>query len=267
MEHATRIKAFALGCALLAAGGVAAHLWGASSSARADAPLAVQECTLRTPIDTTVYFGTSPGTRWSKVQDYMADAGITFDYGSSTLLNVRLCGTEGQPSCRPFLARIQSERSNTCLTREIAEDGRLRMLGRLWTPRNTPVATGARWGFSAQSATGEVYLLLRGTTAYAMYDSAGVTQFAPAGVWSWSFCPDGMTARHPKGEWRQIPTGDTQPPCGMGTDTVPSEEDPTELTSYGWMACVNGCCRFYGSPPPPGNPEPRPRPDRPRGGE
>jgi hypothetical protein len=39
------------------------------------------------------------------------------------------------------------------------------------------------------------------------------------------------------------------------------EEEENELT-YGWMACVSGCCRFYGPQPGGGlgNPGPRPNP-------
>ena len=150
------------------------------------------------------------------------------------------------------------------------------MLGRLNTPRNAPVpdSIGGRWGFTKANASGVVYLLLRGTTAYAMYDSAGVTAFAPAPAWKWSFCAHARTAPYPEALWKQMPPTDTVPPCDP-TAEHGGREDPEpvpELTSYGWMACVSGCCRFYGSPPPDDpdvphpNPRPRPRPaNRPAG--
>lgn len=284
MEHAMRIKAFALGCALLVGGALAAdHLSGAPAGAEADAPLAAQECTARTPVDTTRYFGTAPGAPWDSVRAYMRSARIDFDIGSPTTLPVRLCAEPGKASCRTFVLTISSEASNICLTGNEAQDGKLRMLGLLETPgQAVPDSIGARWGFTAANASQEVYLLLRGTTAYAMYDSAGVTAFTPTGNWKWSFCPHLAPPKpYAEARWRSMPATDTVPPCSPDAEHASEHANfaftpGEELTSYGWMACVSGCCRFYGSPPsdpdeeeeeeeerPRPDPRPRPRP-RPR---
>jgi hypothetical protein len=281
MKHATRIKTFALGCALLTGGGVAAHLWAAPPAP--DALAAVEACTARTPVDTTLYFDVDGTYSWDRVAAYMQDAGIQFSSIGSSVGPVRMCVDPANPSCRPFVLAIQSEKSNVCLTEGEAQDGQLRILGRLWTPPGKPVPPeiGARWGFPAENRSGAVYLLLRGTTAYAMYESNGMTAFAPAPAWKWSFCQHSAPpAAGAPAEWREKP-GDEAPPCNpthLGAQVRPGEqpgEPIAELTSYGWMACVNGCCRFYGSPPPGDGEEeeeeehgrerparPRPRPNR-----
>ncbi|HEX2203375.1 MAG TPA: hypothetical protein VHG91_08755, partial [Longimicrobium sp.] len=188
------------------------------------------------------------GLPWSTVQAYLG--GVSFAEDSADTGNVKVC-----EECNAFRARVVSEKRSYCL-KESDLQGSLRLVG-MMVALEPPVGKQPS-GFGPQNKGDALYLFARGTQAYVMYQARSLPN-QPAGdtsvvvpAWSFHFCADGGHGNRSKAAARWIPdtvteiTGDAAQVKGKDDDVVGGGGGQL---SYGWMACANGCCQFYGPPP------------------
>jgi hypothetical protein len=243
-----------------------------AGGATPDPAPAPQVCPPPPAVDTTKYFNTQGGQPWDQVEKFIADSSVSFEVGVSDVRRVRLCDGAA-PSCQPLLLQLRSEEGTTCLTQESLQ-GQLRMVG-------TVQARGAGYrpafGLGPDNYDHLVYLLLRDSTVYALYQNLdGRTAFArPDTVgnrWYYAFHPEVGVAEfeHPGALWKQrtkqfnlrtavtaeyatetlrARRGGPAEPVEFGAMPRADGEAAQTFFDYGWMACAAGCCQFHGSPP------------------
>jgi hypothetical protein len=245
MHRPKRMIPFALACALLALSGCArggdenAADGGGAAPADSAAGSRVAACTPPPPVP----FDTVSGQPWAPVAQYLSGRSFT-PPGRKT--KVRLCRG---PNC-VLVASIQSDNATNCLSNP-GTDNQLRLLGIVVAVNGTDAP---RLGFTPENTGDTVYLLSKAGKGYSLYRNGtnNTTQWVPntAGSgWQFNFCDDGRQHPHASARWKKYDGGGS---VAAPRDTLGGDiEDPTEIAT-GWMACVNGCCRFYGSPPPGG---------------
>ena len=182
------------------------------------------------------------GVPWSQVQAYLQQLQWADD--SAAVGDVQLCAR-----CTKFSTRVVSEARSYCTRKQ--DLAQLRAIGVM---KALQPPTGQQpSGFGPQNKGDSLYLFARGDSAYVIYQArsqpnnpAGDTTVVAAG-WSFHFCADGGHGTRSKAaaQWRPdtLATTTTQT---RGKGEVGSGGGQL---SYGWMACANGCCQFYGPPP------------------
>jgi hypothetical protein len=131
--------------------------------------------------------------------------------------------------------------------------------------------TGANQGMfgNPENDSSFVYLVVRGASTYAIFPTTNnqgktVIGYVPGtngARWNFKYCKDDGHGKD--AEFGEYAPADWEK-CSSPALGAPGSGSENELT-YGWMACVNGCCRFYGPQPGGGvgnpmRPDPKPRP-------
>ncbi len=205
---------------------------------------------------------TGPTQPWSLVTAYLAQNPLASDSFSAP---VRLC-----KGCAQIPATLRPL-ANTCAIS--SKTGETWLMGRVET---TAPLSGANLSmFGLQNDSSRVYLVTKGKVVYAIYpkrvkvgsdSSAMVIAYVP-GIkpntprWNFITCPD--PAHGSAAAWGEYTPNDTTgivctPLKAAGDLTVQNADgdsaaqvgEPGEELAYAWMACINGCCRFYGPQPP-----------------
>jgi len=200
---------------------------------------------------------TGPEQPWSLVTTYLQQNPLAPD---SMVGEVTLC-----KSCNQIQGRLRPL-ANTCAIR--AKTGETWLMGRIATSTRLTGANIPMFGPGNDSSL--VYLVTKGKATYVIYPMLeqgrwiigyvrGINPNTPR--WNFMTCPD---TAHGKAAWGTYKAGST-PQCGQMRMTADSQAgkdstelgggDPGEELSYSWMACIGGCCRFYGPQPPFGGEE------------
>ncbi|HEX6749857.1 MAG TPA: hypothetical protein VF092_21370 [Longimicrobium sp.] len=234
------------------------------AAAAAPAAAAAQVPCTPPPAVPPSYFTAANGQPWSQVTRFLIDYGVMFPVGDAR--PVVPCRGQG---CGPADMTIWAAKGVNCLTKAMAEQDSLRILGLVtWSTGAKPASIG----FGTRNANQQVYLMVKGDTGIALFQTPGgrtrvIYESVTAG---WQFTyeehPD-STVRPPAAQWRQtfLATGAMRPggaaASGGGPGVVWDVERLLQTgLSYAWMACASGCCQFQGTgdggpvgnPPPPG---------------
>ena len=189
------------------------------------APRPAAAAALPPEVDPARDFSLATGQPWARAEGYLAR--LDFSQGVSDRTRAPFCR-----GCAAADVSIAPERRSLHLRADAFPEG-MRVVLRF--VRHDRVAA-PRLGFPEGAAGDTSYMLVTSpTSAVVMYrDVAGRIAFTEP----WTLRPtvDEHRWSEPTARWR--------------TDAA-TALDPAP-TPWGWMACVNGCCRFYGSPPPVG---------------
>ncbi|HEX2203376.1 MAG TPA: hypothetical protein VHG91_08760 [Longimicrobium sp.] len=222
-----RLLAALLGCALAACAAPRRTEGPAAAPEAALRSAAPQSCAVLPPAFSDTILGP-----WPAFEKWVA-ARASFAEGSTATALVPLCR-----DCVAVTTEIVSETRTPCATRENLT-GNHRLLGML------RVKDGGAWNRENPSAGDSLYLFAddAGSTIV-VYRNGALTATLPRDDWHFYYCQHGEHTV-PRAEWRDREV------AGIRRSAADFDDDDGSggQLSYGWMACANGCCQFYGPPP------------------
>lgn len=174
---------------------------------------------------------------WQGLLTALADSGISFPdvSGNDDTATVKLCR-----NCDSVRVEIRSGNQTPCLRASDLQGGLNRITGMFIVLDTFPAQR--QWNALYPGDTVFTFVNAKAGPATLVYNNNGTTKSAPSNAWMFWFCEDGaQNPKTPQAQWR--PRG-TPPPATAGD----VGEGSTGGT-YGWMACVSGCCQFYTPPP------------------
>lgn len=167
---------------------------------------------------------------WQGLLDSLAADGVAFPdvAGNADTTSVKLCRT-----CSSVRVEIRSSNMTPCLAPGDLT-GQPRITGMFVVLDTFP----AQQGWETIPA-GDSIFAFTGTTggpATLVYEHGGSGKASPSNSWMFWYCQDGhVNGTAPRAEWK--PRDGAQ----AGTATATAADGGT----YGWMACISGCCEFY----------------------
>lgn len=167
------------------------------------------------------------GQSWGELIAAMNTHGVTFPATpeNTAAAPVKLC-----PTCDTVTLELRST-NRTCGTDTASVRQSPRLLAMMIPKRN--VAAQAEWPAFSVGDTILMFSQGMGGDALVAYRQDSTVALAPRGSWRFWYCADGHTPTGPRTEWKP-----RNPAAGTAAQT-------TDGGTYGWMACISGCCEFY----------------------
>jgi hypothetical protein len=188
--------------------------------------------------------------KWATLSNYIVhELGATFPnevLPDSNTQAVKLC-----PNCDRVEMTILPE-ANTRCTPPDSLNGRPRIMGIL-VLKNTFTGSDST-GWETIQKNDSVFMFASSTDGRATMvypNERGQVVVAPDTSWMFYYCQDThQRSGRPEAKWRprNVPVP-ASPSAGKGKGK--DREDDDDGGTYGWMACVSGCCQFYTPPPNP----------------
>jgi hypothetical protein len=212
-----------------------------ATAAASSAPAAADTCTGPPPAFSQAVLN-GP---WQALMDSLAAHAVSFPDvgGNDDTTTVKLC-----PSCDAVPVEIRSSNLTPCLAPSDLTGAGRRITGLFIVLAAFP----AQHGWDALSPGDSLLAFTNSVNGPAtlVYNQGGSGKPSPSRAWMFYYCQDGhLNPKTPQARWRPRIPPSPQPPTG-GDHGDDGDEDGDGGT-YGWMACVSGCCQFYTPPPNP----------------
>lgn len=171
---------------------------------------------------------------WQTLLDSLAADSVTFPEvaGNDTTALVALCR-----NCPPVRVELRSSNFTPCLGPADLGSEQRRIVGMFILHDTFPAQPG--WQTIPAGDTIFAFANTIGGPATMVYRDSSRSVTAPSKAWRFWYCQDGHSATAPQAQWR--------PRTAANTGTRATTED--DGGTYGWMACISGCCQFYTPPP------------------
>ncbi|MBW3570192.1 MAG: hypothetical protein KY467_03725 [Gemmatimonadetes bacterium] len=173
---------------------------------------------------------------WQGLLDSLKAGGVTFPdvAGNVDTTTVKLCR-----DCTAVRVEIRSTNLTPCLAPGDLT-GQQRIVGMFVVLDTFPAHKG--WDTLLPGDTLFAFANSTGGPAMLVYEQGGSGKASPSRAWMFWYCQDGHTnPRTPQAQWR--PRGPTAAAPAAG-----KQAEAEDAGTYGWMACISGCCQFYTPP-------------------